>query len=287
MSYPMNVLQELGLGRRTLIMGVLNVTPDSFSDGGEYAAVHAAERRAMEMLDEGADIIDVGGESTRPATFRDGAPLDSQEEAGRVLPVIRAIIRRAPDACISVDTYKPLVALASLEAGARVINDISALGYDPKMGGVAAQFRAPIILMHMPGKPREMPRDPKYGDIITDLKAYFRERVERALSLGVDAEQIVIDPGIGFGKNAAQNMEIIRRLSELKSFGFPVLSAPSRKAFLGTLLGDAPPKERLEGSAAAVALSIAGGADIVRVHDVRFMARLAHVCDGILRSAAL
>jgi len=267
-----------------VVMGVLNVTPDSFSDGGLYAKSELAIQRALQMLDEGADLIDVGGESTRPATFRDESPLDPAEEIARIAPVIRGLIAVRPGTCISVDTYKANVAHAALGAGATVLNDISGLGYDPRMAELAATAGAPIILMHMPGTPRHLPESPQYGDIALDICEYFRERVGMALESGVHHDQIVLDPGIGFGKDLHQNLEIIKRLPELKALGYPVLSGPSRKSFLGKLLDGAPPDDRLEGTAAAVSLSIAGGADIVRVHDVKFMARLARVCDAIVRA---
>jgi dihydropteroate synthase len=282
----MSILHKLGLGSRTLIMGVLNVTPDSFYDGGLYASVEAAVAHALAMLDDGADIVDIGGESTRPATFRDESPLDPTEETARIVPVIRRIAELRPGVCISVDTYKASVAAAALEAGASVLNDISGLGFDPRMAELAASTGAPIVLMHMPGTPRRLPDNPAYGDLMADVGAYFQERIEIARAAGILDEQIVLDPGIGFGKNVEQNAELIRRLPELRSMGFPVLSAPSRKSFLGKLLGDVPPGERLEGTAAAIALSIHGGADIVRVHDVRFMTRMARVCDAILRPRA-
>jgi dihydropteroate synthase len=282
----MTILHDLGLGRRTLVMGVLNVTPDSFSDGGRFSAPEAAIERALAMLEEGADIVDIGGESTRPATFRDESPLDPADEIGRILPVIQGLAKRRPGVCISVDSYKVEVAEVALEAGANVLNDVSGLGHDPRMADLAAQSCAPLILMHMPGVPRRLPENPHYDDVMADICAYFRERIAIAQRAGVRDEQIVLDPGIGFGKSAEQSLEVIRRLPELRAMGFPVLSGPSRKSFLGKLLDGSPPDDRLDGTAAAVALSISGGADIVRVHDVRFMARLARVCDAILGQRA-
>ncbi len=283
----MPILTDMGLGRRTLIMGVLNVTPDSFSDGGRYSTVDEAVAAALSMLADGADIIDVGGESTRPATFRDQAPLSEDEEIRRVVPVISALRERAPNVCISIDTYKSAVARAALDAGAIILNDVSCLGYEldpPRMALLAAEREVPLILMHMPGTPHAMTEHSENGDIVDDVKRRLAGRIEIARSAGVGEDQIVVDPGIGFGKNDRQNAEIIRRLSEFRELGFPILSGPSRKRFLGRLLDNAGADDRLEGTAAAVALSIAGGADIVRVHDVRFMARLARVCDGIARA---
>jgi dihydropteroate synthase len=262
-------------------MGILNVTPDSFSDGGRFVDPDVAFEHANQMLDDGADIIDIGGESTRPATFRDQTPLDPKEEIARIAPVIRRLASSRPGVCISVDTYKADVAEAALEAGANVLNDISGLGYDARMADLASSSRCPLILMHLPGTPRQMPENPQYGDIIADIADYFKERVLLARTAGVSDDRIVLDPGLGFGKNSDQNAEIIRRMAELKALGYPILSGPSRKRFLGALLGDAPSDDRLEGTAASVALSIAAGADIVRVHDVRFMARLAKVCDAL------
>ncbi len=279
----MSLLYDLGLGTRTLIMGVLNVTPDSFSDGGQFTAVDIAIARALDMIEEGADIVDIGGESTRPSTFRDEQPLDPAEEMRRILPVISGLFAIAPHACISVDTYKPEVAEAALGAGAKILNDVSGLGYDSRMADLAASIGAPIILMHMPGKPRHLPANPEYSDVIDDIKSYFRERVALAKGRGVGDEQIIFDPGIGFGKTMEQNLELIRRMAEFKTLGYPLLSGPSRKSFLGKILNDAPADDRLEGTSAAVALSIVNGADIVRVHDVRFIARVAKVCDAIVR----
>ena len=282
----MPILEELGLGRRTLVMGVLNITPDSFSDGGKFDTIDKAVAGALAMVSDGADIIDIGGESTRPATFRDQAPLSADDEIQRVVPVISALRRHAPDLCISIDTYKSSVAQAAMEAGANMLNDVSGLSAEldpPKMALLAAEYGVPLVLMHMPGTPHAMPEIPLDGDLIGDIKRYLAERIALAISVGVGQGQIIVDPGIGFGKNDQQNAEIIRRLSEFRDLGYPILSGPSRKRFLGRLLNNAEADDRLEGSAAAVALSIAGGADILRIHDVRFIARLARVCDGILK----
>ncbi len=264
-------------------MGVLNVTPDSFSDGGSYDDPGKAVARALEMASEGADIIDIGGESTRPATFHDHSPLDASEERARITPVISRLAREAPDLSISVDTYKADVAAAALDAGASILNDISGLTFDPDMASLAARSRAPLVLMHLLGKPRDIPSHPVYVDVIGDITAFFQRQIALALGAGVLPEQIVLDPGIGFGKTMAHNLEILRRLSEFKPLGYPLLIGPSRKGFLGKILDDAAPNDRLEGTAASVAIGIVNGADIVRVHDVKQMARVARVADAIVR----
>ena len=277
-------LKSLGLGRKTLLMGVLNVTPDSFSDGGLFLDSDTATCRALEMLDQGADIIDIGGESTRPATFRDQQPLSAEDELARVIPVIAGILESRPDTWISIDTYKADVARQAVAAGASICNDVSGFGAGPEMAQVVAQSGAYVVVMHMPGLPHHMPDKPDYGDdIIAHLLGYFHERMSIAKAAGVEDSKIIIDPGLGFGKDTAQNVEIIRRLAELTALGCPILSGPSRKRFLGALLGGLEPGQRLPGTAAAVTLSIANGADIVRVHDVAFIAHTIKVCDGIVR----
>ncbi len=271
------------LGRQTLVMGVLNVTPDSFSDGGLYADPEAAIAHAHQMAQDGAHILDIGGESTRPATFRDREPLPSDEEKRRILPVIARLAAELPHIALSVDTYKADVAAAALDAGASILNDISGLTYDPAMASLAASRRVPIILMHLPGRPRDLPVNPVYADVISDILTFFTRQIAYAESQGVRREQIWLDPGLGFGKTAQHNLEILRRLPELKSLDLPLVVGASRKRFLGRILGTDDPQDRKEGTAAAVALSIAGGADIVRVHDVHEMSRVAKVSDAIVR----
>jgi dihydropteroate synthase len=271
------------LGRRTLVMGVLNVTPDSFSDGGLFADTDAAVAHARAMVADGADILDIGGESTRPATFADRSPLAPEEEIRRIVPVIARIASDIPGVPISIDTYKAEVAQAAINAGATAINDISGLAYDPDMAAVAARAGVPVILMHLPGKPREIPAEPHYDDIVADIAAYFRVRIQAARDAGIADDHILLDPGIGFGKNASNNLEILRRLAEFKSLGYPIVVGASRKRFIGKVLGIDDPADRVEGTAATVALSIAAGADIVRVHDVRAMARVARMTDAIVR----
>lgn len=277
------LLDDAGSGKRTLIMGILNVTPDSFSDGGRFLAPDAAVARAEQMAEEGVDILDVGGESTRPSTFASQTPLDSAEELRRVLPVIAAIHERFPEIPISIDTFKADVALAAVKTGAAMVNDISAMRADADMSAVVSALGAPICLMHMPGLPMAIPSNPAYGDVVADVRSHLAERIEAALAAGIAAGDIVIDPGIGFGKSLSQNLELLRRLRELTELNAPILVGTSRKSTIGTVLGGLPPSERLEGTAATVALSIAYGAAIVRVHDVKEMARVARMSDAIVR----
>ncbi|MBI2914639.1 MAG: dihydropteroate synthase [Firmicutes bacterium] len=266
-------------GQRTLIMGILNVTPDSFYDAGRYASPDLAARRAVEMVEQGADIIDVGGESTRPGS----SPVDAQEERRRVVPVVREIARRLP-VLVSVDTYKAGVAEAALGEGAHLVNDIFALRGDPRMTEVVSRFGAGVVLMHMQGTPATMQQNPQYDDVILEIQSFLEDRVQAAREGGVPPGRIIVDPGIGFGKTVAHNLEILRRLRELKRLGQPLLVGPSRKSFLGALSG-LPAEERLEGTAAALALAVAQGADIVRVHDVKEMKRVAVVADAVVRSS--
>ncbi len=263
------------LSRRTLIMGIVNVTPDSFSDGGLFFDRDSAVREALRQAEEGADILDIGGESTRPGS--DFIPLD--EELRRVIPVVEEVASRT-DVPISVDTTKSQVARRALRAGASMVNDIGAMRLDPEMAEVVAEAGVPVCLMHMQGLPKDMQENPHYEDLMGEISSFLLERVEQAEKAGIDRSRIILDPGIGFGKTLEHNLEIIRRLGELRSLGHPVLLGPSRKSFIGRIL-DLPAGERLEGTAAAVALGIACGADILRVHDVREMARVARVADAV------
>ena len=267
----------LHLSRRVHVMGILNVTPDSFSDGGRFLRLDDAVRRAEEMVAEGADLIDVGGESSRPGS--DPVPLD--EELDRVIPVVEALAKRIP-APISVDTYKAEVARRALDAGAALVNDISAMRFDPRMKELIAERGVPVILMHMLGTPRDMQISPSYQDVIKEISAFLRDRIAEAVSAGIARTQIVVDPGIGFGKRVADNLEIVRRLDAFHALGCPILLGPSRKSFIGKAL-DLPSEERLEGTAAVVALSVLRGAHLIRVHDVRQMVRVVRMVEAIER----
>ena len=271
------------IGKQTLIMGVLNVTPDSFSDGGLYDTVEAAVAHARALVADGAHILDIGGESTRPATFGDKSPLPPEEEIARILPVIARLHAEMPHVPLSVDTYKAEVARTALDAGASLVNDISGLTYDPLMAALVAERNVPVVLMHLPGRPRDLPLRPVYADVVAEVIAFFERQIAYAQSQGVRRDRIWLDPGLGFGKTAAHNLELLRRLPELKALDLPLVVGASRKKFLGKILGTDDPTDRKEGTAATVALSIAYGADMVRVHDVREMARVAKVSDAIVR----
>lgn len=266
------------LGRRTLVMGILNVTPDSFSDGGRFFSLESAVAHARQLIREGADIIDVGGESTRPGA----EPVTAEEELRRVLPVIRAI-RKEFSVPISIDTYKAIVAEAALAAGANIVNDISALRFDPQMVEVVAHARVPVVLMHMLGTPQTMQQNPVYTDVVREIKEFLGERIAFARAHGI--REIIIDPGIGFGKTVAHNVEILRRLSELKDLGCPILIGTSRKSFIGKLGGTEenplPISERLEGTIASNVIAVLHGAQIVRVHDVAAMKRALAIVDAV------
>jgi dihydropteroate synthase len=262
--------------RRTQMMGILNVTPDSFSDGGRYLDPQRAVERALQMQEEGADWIDVGGESTRPGA---GA-VSISEEKRRVLPVIKACAK-ALHIPLSVDTYKSEVALSAVGEGARMVNDIGALGLDSRMGKVLARLKVPVILMHMRGKPKMMQKNPKYKDVIGEILTFFRDRLNFARECGISTDRLLIDPGFGFGKSPWHNIEITRRLWELKVLGRPLVIGPSRKSTLGVLLGGLPPEERVEATGAAITASILKGADFVRVHDVKTMVRVVKIADAI------
>ncbi len=267
------------LPRRTIVMGILNVTPDSFSDGGMFRNAEVAVAHGVRMAANGADIIDVGGESTRPGADS----VSVSDEIERVLPVIHGL-KEAVDVPISVDTSKAEVADAALMAGAHVINDVTGLQADPGLAAVAARHGAPLVLMHMKGSPGTMQDNPHYDDLVGEVSEFLRRQVQLAASMGLSPEWTIVDPGFGFGKTAAHNIELIRRLREFTALGRPVMIGTSRKSTLGMLLGGAPPLERLEATAASVALAIANGANIVRVHDVREMVRVARVADAIVRS---
>ncbi|KWT92836.1 dihydropteroate synthase [Candidatus Magnetominusculus xianensis] len=261
-------------------MGILNVTPDSFSDGGRFFDRTMAIDQALAMVSAGADIIDIGGESTRPGA----EAVSYDEELRRTIPVIEAIAQGV-SIPISIDTYKAAVARRALEAGAEIINDISGLRFDGAMASVAAHYDAAVIIMHIKGTPKDMQINPVYEDIFSEIGAYFNKSIDIALAAGVKKDMIVLDPGIGFGKTIDHNLQIIGNLGRFKGLGYPILIGASRKAFIGKILGDVPVDKRLMGTAAMVSASILKGADIVRVHDVREMSEVARAAFA-LRGAA-
>lgn len=267
--------RPLRLGARTLVMGVLNVTPDSFSDGGDFFEKGAAIRHGRRLLEDGADILDLGAESTRPGS----EPVDEEEELARLLPIIEAL--RGETACpISVDTCKAVVADRAVQAGANIINDVTGFQGDPDLAKVAAAHGVPAVLMHLRGRPKTMQRDTTYADLLGDITDYLAKGIEIAERAGMAREGLVIDPGIGFGKDFRQNLEILDRLHELRSLDRPILVGPSRKSFIGHVTG-LPVDQRIFGTAAAVALCAYNGAHIVRVHDVREMRQVVDVADAI------
>lgn len=267
--------RELKIGERTLIMGILNVTPDSFSDGGEHFGAGDAVSHARRMIEEGADIVDIGGESTRPGS----KPVTALEEIERVIPVIKAI-RDESDVPISVDTYKSEVARAALAAGADIVNDITALNGDEFMAKVIAEADAAVILMHMKGTPETMQADPDYDDVISDIIEYLTASIDKARSAGIAFDKIIIDPGIGFGKTVEHNLTILSNIGRFKELDMPVLIGSSRKSFIGSITGKDVNKRQF-GTAASVTAAILNGADIIRVHDVPQMKDTAILSDAI------
>ena len=266
--------------QETLIMGIVNVTPDSFSDGGQYFSIDSAVIHAMQLIQDGADILDIGGESTRP-----GASIISvEEELNRILPVINSIRNKDETIPISIDTTKSVVAKRAIEAGADIVNDISGFMNDKNMPSVVGSLGVPVILMHMKGTPDTMQNNPQYDDIIGEISAFFINQINVAKMAGVKTEYIILDPGIGFGKTVNHNFTLIQKLNKFCELGYPVLIGPSRKAFIGITL-DLPPKDRVEGTAAAVSAGILNGARIVRVHDVKEMKRVVTITEKI-RTAA-
>ncbi|MBF0559603.1 MAG: dihydropteroate synthase [Nitrospirae bacterium] len=260
-------------------MGVLNITPDSFSDGGLYFDGQDAVRQAQFLIENGADILDIGGESTRPGAVA----LPLEEELRRTLPVIEAV-SKSTSIPISIDTYKSEVARRALDAGASMVNDISGLRFDPAMPKVIAEHGVPVVVMHIKGTPKDMQEAPVYEALVPEILDYFRLSIRIAADAGIPEDLIIVDPGIGFGKNMGHNLEIIANLKEFTMLGRPVAIGVSRKTFIGKILGGAHPDSRLEGTAAAVTASILNGANIVRVHDVREMAKVARVADAIKRA---
>lgn len=267
--------RTLPLRERTHIMGVMNVTPDSFSDGGRYLDPQKAIKRAEEMVEEGADIIDIGGESSRPGSD----PVGLEEELKRVMPVIEDIAPKT-GVPISIDTYKSEVARRALDGGAEIVNDISALNFDPRMAGLIAQRDVPVILMHMRGTPKDMQKNVHYHSLISEILAYLRESINWAEAAGIDPKKIIIDPGIGFGKSVEDNLRIIRNLSEFEVLGKPILLGTSRKSFIGKVL-NAEAEERLAGSIASAVAGIINGANIVRVHEVKETKKAVLLTDAI------
>lgn len=270
-------------GKRTYIMGVLNVTPDSFSDGGDFNSLETALNQAKEMVKAGADIIDIGGQSTRPGA----EDVSLEEELNRIIPLINAI-RKSTDLVlanipISVDTTRSQVAEMAVKVGGDIINDISGATFDSKMLSVVAQLNVPIILMHIRGTPKTMQTLTHYQDLMGDLKQFLEERIQAAINQGISPYQIIIDPGIGFAKTVAQNLEILRNLTQLRSLNCPILIGTSRKSFIGHILNQPDPKQRIWGTAATCVAAIANSADILRVHDVKEIVETSRVADAIYR----
>ncbi len=300
--------RALELGKRTLIMGVLNVTPDSFSDGGQFLDRERALEQAERMLDEGADIIDVGGESTRPGARVDAgetktseqkksfppsarlaAPtVSAEDELKRVIPVIAELKKKRPSAVISVDTYKASVARAAVSAGAEIVNDVSGFRWDTLMTKTVVELKCGCVLMHMRGRPEEWRTLPPPGDVVLMVKRELKEWAEKAVLAGVRRERIVLDPGFGFGKSFDQNYPLMARFGELQSAGFPLLAGTSRKSFIGRTLAqggkDAPPEDRLYGTLASQTALILKGAHVIRTHDVKASVDAARIADAILRA---
>ena len=277
-------------GARTYVMGILNITPDSFSGDGILASPRGNQsgtEQAANFLSLGTDILDVGGESTRPGS----APVSAQTEAERVIPIIKELTKKFPEAIISIDTYKASVADEALNAGAHILNDVWGLRADPALAGVAAKHNAPVILMHNRSNPASVElreklgnsySGSKYDDLLTDVKRELMDSVKLAHAAGIPDERIILDPGLGFGKTVEHNLELIRRLDEIRSLGYPVLLGPSRKSFIGFTL-DLPTNQRVEGTAATISVGITRGADIVRVHDVEQMVRVTKMTDALVR----
>jgi len=258
-------------------MGILNVTPDSFSDGGIYLDKKSAVQKGLQLIKDGADILDIGGESTRPGSH----PVTAEEEKRRILPVISEI-RKKTDALISVDTTKSEVLKSALDAGADILNDISAMRFDPKILGLASKQDIPVIIMHMKGTPRNMQESPEYDNVIQEIKTFLKQRITDALTAGIKKNKIIIDPGIGFGKRLKDNLKIISNLSAFSELGFPILIGVSRKSFIGDLLNLSPEK-RIEGTIASSLISILQGAHILRVHDVSSLKKAVIVAEAIMK----
>lgn len=272
--------RDLPLGSRTLIMGIVNVTPDSFSDGGRFDGADDAVKHGLSMIGEGADILDVGGESTRPGSD----PVPVEEELARVLPVIRGLHAAAPETPISVDTRRAAVAAEAVSAGADIVNDVSAAA-DPAMFPIVRETGAGLVLMHMQGEPKTMQVEPHYEDVVGEVRDYLAGRLGAAVASGVPRAQLCVDPGIGFGKDLGHNLALLHDVGTFRDLRVPVLVGTSRKGFIGQLTGVDDPAERVEGTAGAVAWCAAHGVDVLRVHDVKEMTRVVRVVDAIARGS--
>ena len=272
-------------GKKTYVMGILNVTPDSFSDGGKYFSLYDAVNHALRMQNYGADIIDIGGQSTRPGAKE----ISVEEERRRVIPVLEKLVRKIK-IHISIDTYRSEVAKEALKLGVKMVNDVTALRGDKNLVNIVSHYNVPICLMHMKGEPRNMQENPTYKDVVKEISVFLKERADFAVSCGIRKDKIIIDPGLGFGKRTGKgiedNCEILRRLKEFKNLGYPIMIGPSRKTFIGNVCGkdkQLPVNERLEGSLAAACVAAVNGADIVRVHDVKETRRCIDLVDYIIR----
>jgi len=263
---------------RAYIVGILNVTPDSFSDGNRFNKLSASIPHSLDMIEDGADIIDIGGESTRPGA----QPLPLNVELQRVIPVIENLVRIRPDIIISIDTYKAKVAEAAIKAGARMVNDISGLGFDARMPDVLACYQVPLIMMHIKGTPQTMQQNPHYRNLKKEMFNYFKARIDYAVKRGVKRSQIIIDPGLGFGKRLEDNYKILGWLGDLHKLGRPIMLGPSRKSFIGKVL-NLPPEQRMAGTAAVVAYAVFKGVQFLRVHDVKEMKRVVTIAEYISR----
>ena len=262
--------------RKTLVMGIVNVTPDSFSDGGKFFSPQDAISHASKLIDQGADIIDIGGESTRPGAEQ----ISESEELNRVIPVIEKIRDKNPKKLISIDTTKASVAKHAVEAGADIINDVSGLSFDNNMIDTVARFNTPVIIMHMKGNPQNMQLNPEYKDIVNEILDFFKKKIKIAIQSGINRKMIILDPGIGFGKTVQHNFELLSRLNEFNVLELPIMIGPSRKSFIGITLY-LPPEDRVDGTAAAVSAGVMNGASIVRVHDVKSMKRVVSIIEKV------
>lgn len=273
-------LGDLISGPGPALVGILNVTPDSFSDGGDFLDPQKAAERAAVLLDEGARIVDVGGESTRPGSD----PVSSEKELNRVLPAVRGILEDRPGAIISIDTYRAATASEALEAGAAIINDVTAFRGDPEMVGVVAEAGCPVVLMHMLGEPKTMQKNPYYGDVVREVREFLAERAARAGEAGVAQDKIILDPGIGFGKTLEHNLTLLKNLGAIAELGYPVLVGVSRKRFIGGITGAEAARDRVSGTVAANVLAYQRGASLFRVHDVRANREALEVAEAILQA---